>query len=125
MRRPRLRAQADCELANGRNDSPHGQKDGSASLRNSPEIAAEPDAVEDRSVLLACVGLPPRVEAVVPPRFREMGELPDRDRCPLRPAPEPAVDVLFRPEEVHRASGVDDVVPPVSRGDEAVEDEAL
>src|SRR5918997_6124133 len=35
------------------------------------------------------------------------------------------LDALFRPEEVHRASGEDDVVPPAGSGDEAVEEQAL
>ena len=38
------------------------------------------------------------------------------------PRAEPAGDVLLRPEEIHRASGEDDVVPPLRRRDEAVEE---
>ena len=45
--------------------------------------------------------------------------------APGLPPAEPAGDVLFRPEEVHRASGEDDVVPPVRRRDEDVEEERL
>ena len=55
-------------------------------------------------------------------RARELGD--GRDRTGL-PVAEPAIDVLFRPEEIHRASGVDDVVPPLGCGDEAVEDECV
>ena len=32
---------------------------------------------------------------------------------------------LFRPEEIHRASGEDDVVPPVRGGNQAMKQEAL
>src|SRR2546423_5383266 len=35
---------------------------------------------------------------------------------------EPAIDVLFRPKETHRASGEDRVVPPAGRWDQAMKD---
>ena len=64
-------------------------------------------------------------QAVAPPFLRELGELRDGNRPARRATGEPALDVILRPEEVHRASGEDDVVPPARGGDEAVEDEAL
>ena len=44
------------------------------------------------------------------------------DRCARLATGEPAGDVLFRPEEIHLASGEADVVPPVRRRDEAMEE---
>src|SRR5438094_8898678 len=90
-----------------------------------PEVADEAEALEDRHVLLARVRLPAGREAVVPPRERELGELRDGDRGARLARAEPAGDVLFRPEEVHRRSGEDDVVPPVPRRDEDLEEERL
>src|SRR5438552_3459752 len=94
-------------------------------LRQAPELAGQPDPVEDRLVLLARVRPPVGREAVVPPCVREIAERRDRDRRARLAAGEPALDVLLRPEEVHRASGEDDVVPPVRGGHEAVEQEAF
>src|SRR5207248_7780426 len=90
-----------------------------------PELTGEAEPVEDRLVLLACVRAPVGRETVVPPRVREVAQRRDRDRGAGLAAGEPALDVLFRPEEVHPASGEDDVVPPVRGGDKAVEEEAL
>ena len=61
----------------------------------------------------------------MPPGDRELGERRHGDRRARLAPCEPALDVLFRPEEVHRPSGEDDVVPPARGRDEAVEDEAL
>jgi len=55
--------------------------------------------------------------------MREIAEGLRRDRCTRCTGAEPSCDVLFRPEEIHRASGEDDVVPPVRGRDEAVEEE--
>ena len=45
-----------------------------------------------------------------------------RDGRAGRPRAEPAFDVLLRPEEIHRTSGEDNVVPPVRGRDETVEE---
>src|SRR4029077_3018420 len=90
-----------------------------------PERAGEAEPLEDRLVLLARVRNPARREPVVPPGVRQLRELGDRDRRAGGPAGEPAIYVLLRPEEIHRASGEDDVVPPVRRRDEAMEKERL
>src|SRR5205085_5904591 len=47
------------------------------------------------------------------------------ERCSRIAPTKPPIDVLFRPEEIHRASGEDDVLPPPSGGDQAVKQEAL
>src|SRR6201993_5575977 len=64
-------------------------------------------------------------ESVAPPGVRELAELAGADRLAGLKAVlfEPSSHVLFRPEEVHRASGEDDVVPPVRGRNEAVEQE--
>src|SRR2546430_15353948 len=51
----------------------------------------------------------------------EIAEGLRRDRRAWRPGAEPSCDVLLRPEEIHRTSREDDVVPPVCCGDETVE----
>src|SRR4030095_691834 len=85
----------------------------------------ETKPIEDRLVLLERVRTPVGSEAVTPPFLSERRELGHGNRRARRPAGEPALDVLFRPEEVHRASGEDDVVPPLRGRHEAVEDEAV
>src|SRR5207237_6474830 len=102
-----------------------GGREAEEALRQAPELARQFEPLENRRVLLARVGLPVRRDAVAPPRVRELAQLRDRDRGARRAASEPAGDVLLRPEEVHRASGEDDVVPPVRRGDEAMEEQRV
>jgi hypothetical protein len=89
-----------------------------------PEGAREPDPFEDLPDLVAHG--PPGLggEAVRVPGDRQLPELIEADQGTLfqvaRAAP--AIDVLFRPEEEHGASGVGEVVPPVSRGHREVRD---
>lgn len=90
-----------------------------------PEVPGEPEPVQDGLVLLERVRAPIGRKTVAPSFLRELGELHHRDRFAPFAAVEPALDVLLRPEEVHRASGEGDVVPPVRGGDEAVKEEAL
>ncbi len=75
--------------------------------------------------LLTPPGPPVGREPVPPPRVGEVAKLGRADDLATFVAPqlEPPIHVLFRPEEVHRASGEDDVVPPVRGRDEAVEHE--
>src|ERR687887_473488 len=82
------------------------------------------EGIEDRLILGAGVRAPVRREPVAPPGVREVGELPRRDRRAGFVAVlfEPTGYVLFRPEEIHRASGEDDVVPPPFGGDDDVEE---
>src|SRR6202011_967500 len=89
------------------------------------EVAGQAKLVEDRLALLAGTRLPVGRESIAPPCVRELAQLRDRDRASRIPPTEPAVDVLFRREEIHRASGEDDVVPPVRGGNQAMEHEAL
>src|SRR5207248_2609954 len=87
-----------------------------------PERADESQPVEDRLVLLTGVWHPVRCDPVVPPGVREVAQCRGRNRGARLPPSEPALDVLLRPEEIHRASGEDDVVPPARRGNQAVEE---
>src|SRR5437867_7998854 len=91
----------------------------------SPEVLSQTDTVEDRLVLLPCVGSPVGRETVLVPGVRQLGQRRDRDGDPVGPAAEPSFDVLLRPEEVHRASRERDVVPPPGRGNEAMEEQPL
>src|SRR5204862_7259377 len=95
---------------------------GNRVLRQAPERAGEPEPVENRLVLLARVGPPVRWQPIVPPGMRERAQCGHADRRAGWPSAEPAFDVLLRPEEVHRASGEDDVVPPVGCRNPAVEE---
>jgi hypothetical protein len=90
-----------------------------------PEIPDEPEAIQDRLVLISRVRTPLRRQPVDPPRVGELAERRHRDRCPPGASSEPSIDVLLRPEEIHGASGEDDVVPPAAGGHEAVEEQAL
>src|SRR5262249_23497658 len=90
-----------------------------------PERLTEGHARPGGLVLVAGVRAPVRVDPVGPPRVGEVAQLRRRDHRPGRPIAQPAGDVLFRPEEVHRASREDDVVPPSGRRDQAVEQEGV
>src|SRR2546423_15655755 len=57
--------------------------------------------------------------------MRQLAEFGGRDDCPGIARPEPSFDVLFRPEEIHRASGEDDVVPPARGGNQGMEKQTL
>jgi len=96
---------------------------GDRGLAEPPERAGQPEIIEDLLVLLARVRLPRRVESIAPPGVGELGELGDRDRRTGRAPGEPSVDVVFRPEEQHRASGETDVLPPGHGRHENVEDQ--
>src|SRR5437016_10647754 len=108
-----------------RSRRPSSPRAGKSSARERPEVAGEAKALEDGHVLLTRARNPVGRKTVVPPGVRELRKLRHRDGRAGRPTAEPAGDVLLRPEEIHRASGEDDVVPPVRRGDEAVEEERL
>jgi hypothetical protein len=64
-----------------------------------------------------------RIQPRVPPCMCETAKGLRRDGRAWLPRAEPARDVLLRPEEIHRTSGEDDVVPPARRRDETVEEE--
>ena len=87
-----------------------------------PELPGQTDVLEHRLVLLAGVRLPVRGRGGRPTmRGRARSACATGSVAPgARPASQ-RVDVLFRPEEVHRASGEDDVVPPRRGRHEAVE----
>ena len=90
-----------------------------------PEVADQPQYVEHCLVLLAGTRLPVRIQAARPPSRREFCQLRDRDGDSARATSEPAVDVGFRPEDEHGASGESNVVPPLARWDQDVEDRRL
>ena len=89
-------------------------------IRRAPREGAKSrrqvELAQDRLVLLAGMRLPVCCESVAPPCVRELAQLRDSDRRSRIAPAEPAIDVLFRPEEIHRASGEDDVVPPTRGG---------
>jgi hypothetical protein len=90
----------------------------------SPELPRQPETIQDRLVLVPRSRAPVGRKAVPPPGHREFGQLPDRDGGARGTGPQPAFDVFFRPEEVHRTSGECDLVPPVRGRDEAMEQQA-
>src|SRR5205085_7835321 len=75
-------------------------------------------------VLVAGVRTPVGREAVAPPSVCQVAELLGVDCRPgfVALLLEPSSYVLLRPEEMHRASGEDDVVPPVRGRHDNVED---
>jgi hypothetical protein len=92
-------------------------------LGKPPEVPLQSQRIEDGLILLPVARRPIWGEAVTPPGVRKVAQGPRRCGHARRPRAEPADDVGFRPEEVHRASGEDDVVPPVRRWDQAVEEQ--
>lgn len=90
-----------------------------------PERIGEPEIGRDRLFLLTGAWPPVRIDPVALPGVRQFTQLGDGDRRAGSPGTEPAADVLFRPEEIHRASSDDDVVPPSNGWDEAMEPQAF
>lgn len=67
---------------------------------------------------------PVQVQAIAVPKGRQLPSL-RQGKCPAAwpiPLAAPAVDVLFRPEQEHRASGEYDVFVPVARRYREVDD---
>ena len=81
-------------------------------LGEAPEIACQFELIKGRLVLFASVGLPAGRQPVAPPGVRQLTQLRHADRGSRFAPAEPPFDVLFRPEEIHRASRKDDVIPP-------------
>ena len=90
-----------------------------------PVVPSQPKLVEDRLVLLVAARLPVRRELIAQPGMRQLAELGHRDDCSGITCPEPSLDVLFRPEEIHRVSGEDDVVPPARSGNQRMKEKTL
>jgi hypothetical protein len=92
-------------------------------LRQRPEWADEAEAFEDLVVLVSGSRAPVRMEAGVPPCVSEVAQDLGGDRGARSSCAKPSCDVLLRPEEVHGASGEDDVVPPTRGWYETVEEQ--
>jgi hypothetical protein len=92
--------------------------------REAAEISGQPEQIKDRLVRFPGVWPPASGEAVVPPRVREFAQLDHRRRGTGPSTGEPPLNLLFRPEEIHGASAKDNVVPPLRRGHEKVEEQA-
>ncbi len=95
------------------------------SSRQLPEVVRKSEAREDRLVLVTEVWLPVGVESIAPPCVGQLAQLGGAERGAWFPTVEPSHHMLLRPEEVHRASGEDDVVPPGGCRNEAVEEQAF
>src|SRR5919106_3247410 len=94
-------------------------------LRERPEVARQPDRVEQRLRLVRRPWPPTRIEASPPPEARELVQLRRAEGGARVPAVrgEPALEVPLRPEEDRRASGEADVVPPPPRRNEEVHEQ--
>src|SRR5207249_4795015 len=70
---------------------------------------------------------PVRFELARVPRPRELPPGLERQRLRIRESARiaPVTGVLFRPEEEHRRSGEDDVLPPLARGQGELHDDAV
>jgi hypothetical protein len=90
-----------------------------------PERIGEPEIGRDGLFLLTGAWPPVRIDPVALPGVRQFTQLGDGDRPAGSPGTELAADVLFRPEEIHRASSDDDIVPPSNGWDEAMEPQAF
>src|SRR3954469_17184653 len=97
---------------------------GSSLSSQIPECARESHTGEQRLGLIDRMPSPFRLELVlVPPVSQSPALLGREGRAPLKVSGlAPTIQMLFGPEEQHRASGEADVVPPVVRGDREVDD---
>lgn len=77
--------------------------------------------VADRLVFVAAARAPARLESRVPLGVCKIAKRLHGDRRARLSDAKPSCDVLLRPEEIHRTSDEDDVVPPVCRRDQAME----
>src|SRR4051812_41898621 len=80
-----------------------------------PERGRESEAAKDGLRLLERAPAPRRLAAIFGvPDARQLPALRDRNHRAFVEAPRraPAINVFFRPEEEHRPSRVDDVLPP-------------
>ena len=89
-----------------------------------PEWAGQFEAIENLLVLITGVRVPVGVESITPPGMRHFAQLRHRDRRSCDTPAKPAFDVFLRPEEVHRCSSEDNVVPPTRRWEQAMEQHA-
>src|SRR5439155_23893939 len=89
-----------------------------------PERARQADRREQRFRLLQRMPPPIGFDLVLVPAVREPPRLLRRDRGTTRQLARlaPVLEMLFIPEEQHRASGEADVVPPVMRRNGEVND---
>ena len=92
-----------------------------AQLAESPEIAGQAKTAQNCLILLTGMRLPVSREPISPPGVGKLAQLGDRGCRTGLTVSEPALDVFLRPEEIHGASGEDNVVPPTGCGDKAVE----
>lgn len=90
-----------------------------SSGRESPEVARQADRGKDRLRLIGGLSSPGWVGAVVVPN---VGQAPHLLQCEHGvQGMASSLDVLLATEEQHRASRVDDVLPPASGGDGKVD----
>src|SRR5580765_2052068 len=92
--------------------------------REPPERPRQSRALEHGLSLVGCEAPPASLEASPMPRFRDRPHLLRREHGALpQTAPlTPSTHMLFRPEEEHRASREDDVLPPARGRDREVDD---
>ena len=93
-------------------------------LRQAPEVADQAQPVEYCLVLVSRVRPPVAIKPIRVPRKAELHDIEDWNGHSWLASSEPSRNVLFRPEEIHRCSREDDVVPPLARRDQAVEQQA-
>lgn len=128
---PRRRTEPDCRRWQRKRSAADGRVGGALSsgmgirCGQVPELIREPETVQDRLVLLTRARLPVRIDPIAPPFVRQFTQLRDGDRRARSSRTEPATDVLFRPEEIHRASSENDVVPPSNCWDHTMEQQAF
>src|SRR5579859_6954237 len=94
------------------------------SLRQPPEFADQAQAVEGCLVLVARVRLPVGFKPIAVPRQAKFDDLSDWNCDSRLTSSQPPRNMLLRPEEVHRRSSENDVVPPLACRDQAVEQQA-
>src|ERR1700739_1856591 len=89
-----------------------------------PEFSHKSNILKHRFGFGCGLGLPLRVQAVAVPELRQFPALGQRQRTARGTLPlfAPAVDVLFRPEQEHGASGKGDVFVPLAGGNRDVDD---
>ncbi len=77
-----------------------------------PELISQAETVEDGLVLFPVTRPPFGGDAITPPCVGEFAQHGHGDGLPGSTPAEPPTNMLFRPEEIHGASGERDLVPP-------------
>src|SRR5579859_5521496 len=99
------------------------QQAGVIALRGPPEGAVEAHRGKDCLGLRQAAAVIVGVESAMIPALRQIPELRDRERCASFDLPDtaPVLQLLFRPEEQDRCSGLNQIIVPAPEGQQKMD----